>query len=176
MAREPKNALRAACVSVVVTALLAAPLFAHLAATASRGSDAVPPGVEGDWLTLMRDNLRRAEYHFAPMADGLLSAPNRAQGFRTLAGETGVQVVPRTADGGEWRLSLRLAAAGREGDLVDVDDVAPTAALSRVEYIRDGLTEWYINDERGLEQGFTIDSVPVASDSGAPLILEMSFE
>ena len=37
MAREPKNALRAACVSVVVTALLAAPLFAHLGLVAVAG-------------------------------------------------------------------------------------------------------------------------------------------
>ncbi len=37
---------------------------------------------------------------------------------------------------------------------------------SRVEYRRGDLTEWYVNDERGLEQGFTIASPPVRIPNG----------
>jgi len=50
---------------------------------------------------------------------------------------------------------------------------------NRVEYRRDGITEWYINDDRGLEQGFTIDTPPASPDgraSGEGLILEMSLD
>ena len=36
----------------------------------------------------------------------------------------------------------------------------PTAAGRRVEYRRGALTEWYVNDARGLEQGFTLEERP----------------
>ena len=52
-----------------------------------------------------------------------------------------------------------------------------SAEGDRVEYRRGGLTEWYVNDERGLEQGFTIDAPPVgvSGDEGAGyLVLELA--
>ena len=41
---------------------------------------------------------------------------------------------------------------------------------NRAELVRGELTEWYINDPRGLEQGFTLFHAP--PESSAPLVLE----
>lgn len=35
-----------------------------------------------------------------------------------------------------------------------------TASANRIEYRRGALTEWYINDEQDLEQGFTLTAPP----------------
>jgi len=55
-----------------------------------------------------------------------------------------------------------------------------TADGNRVEYRRDGITESYINDDRGLKQGFTIDAPPspgpAQEGEGEGLILEMFLE
>ena len=90
------------------------------------------------------------------------------------AGFFGEGVRVRSARGGEagWEWSLQLARFGYEGALEAIDEVAPVAEGNRVEYRRTALTEWYINDPRGLEQGFTVPVAPsrtmtVAGQGGA---------
>jgi len=50
--------------------------------------------------------------------------------------------------------------------------VAPQANANRVEYRRDGMTEWYENGPLGLEQGFTL-AHPPGKATGEPLTLEL---
>ena len=47
-------------------------------------------------------------------------------------------------------------------------------AGARVEYRRDGLTEWYINGPRGLEQGFTLAAPPAGARSSSRLALAVT--
>ena len=52
-----------------------------------------------------------------------------------------------------------------------------SAVGNRIEYQRAGLTGWYVNDERGLEQGFIIDAPPVGILDGEGtgyLVLELA--
>ena len=44
---------------------------------------------------------------------------------------------------------------------------------SRVEYQRGSLTEWYINETRGLEQGFTFAERPEMAAPGDPLVIAL---
>jgi len=43
----------------------------------------------------------------------------------------------------------------------------------RVEYQRGGITEWYVNEPRGLEQGFTLARRPGTSTEGEPLVIAL---
>jgi hypothetical protein len=44
-----------------------------------------------------------------------------------------------------------------------------------VSYLRDDtLTEWYVNDGRGLEQGWTLDRRPPRADAAVPLRLDFA--
>src|SRR6185503_3016298 len=52
--------------------------------------------------------------------------------------------------GGHWGLALR--GYGHGDTLREVVSATPTAGANRVEYRRDGLTEWYVNGPSGLEQ------------------------
>ena len=49
----------------------------------------------------------------------------------------------------------------------------PHIAGNRIEYRRDGLTEWYVNGPLGLEQGFTM-TTPPGKANGAALTLRLA--
>ena len=70
-------------------------------------------------------------------------------------------------DDGEdgWHVELSLAGVGRGSALDLVGEAAPQATGNRVEYRRDGLTEWYLHGPLGLEQGFTLERRPEGEGS-----------
>ena len=69
-------------------------------------------------------------------------------------------------------LGLETLGYGYGDALHPVRAVAPTAQANRVEYRREGLTEWYENGPLGLEQGFTLIHRPARAKTGA-LTLEL---
>lgn len=148
------------------------------------GSPPAPPtGISTDWWTAVQEDLRRSEYHVTwqedPDLPGVLAAyqaPNRAHNLRTYFTPEGPVTIPRLLPAESatpsWHWGLRLVAWGWEGSLQPVDAAAPHANANRIEYRRGALTEWYVNDERGLEQGFTITRPP--QQAGKNLILELA--
>jgi hypothetical protein len=134
-------------------------------------------GIPADWLARATDEIQRSEYNLSPAGEDAYSAPNRAHGLRARFDPSGVCLTPRTPSGGTWKLGMRLDRFGRDGALRDVPAVSPSAEGNRVEFRRTslGINEWYVNDERGLEQGFTIhQSAPRGTDEMCPLVLEMT--
>jgi hypothetical protein len=145
----------------------------------------LPAGASSDWWTSVQAEVGRREYFVTwsdetglPGLPGRYQAPNRSQGFRTLFGERGILLVPRSEaePGWEWGLSL---AGIRRGQLTG--RAAPTAPIpfeNQVSYSRGDIEEWYVNDPKGLEQGFTIRRplLPGDSDSGdaSPFALELA--
>src|SRR5437588_3924353 len=75
-----------------------------------------------------------------------------------LVGSRGVQV------------GLSLRAAGYGANLHELPGAAPRAGANRVLYRRGAVSEWYANGPLGLEQGFTIASLP---GGGGPLTLAL---
>jgi hypothetical protein len=71
---------------------------------------------------------------------------------------------------------MRLDAYGHGDGLERVTTPAPVASGNRVEYrYGRGLTEWYVNTARGIEQGFTLDApAPGDRKSGRPLELVLT--
>ena len=78
----------------------------------------------------------------------------------------------------DWSVGLRLAAYGAGDVLTPLPAVAPRADGARVEF-RYGesqkgapaLTEWYVNEARGLEHGFTLAVAPAGA---GPVTLELA--
>jgi hypothetical protein len=70
-----------------------------------------------------------------------------------------------TPDGGGWSWGLELVRYGWGGDTHDVARPrSVTAEGGRVVYAWDeALTEWYVNDQRGLEHGFTVHARPAGA-------------
>jgi hypothetical protein len=104
----------------------------------------------------------------ASAAAGSIMAANPAQGFESIISSDGVSV---RADSAGWEVGLSLTGFGRGERLAAVEPAAVTARGPRAELTRADLVEWYHNDERGLEQGFTIHQRPPGEGS---LVLEMT--
>ncbi|MFG0318249.1 MAG: FG-GAP-like repeat-containing protein [Planctomycetota bacterium JB042] len=140
----------------------------------------LPPEVPAAWWSAVRADLVAREYR-ASVVDGTpfdgagpaLQAPNRAQGLRTWFTEDGVRLARRTADAASWSLGMALTGVGRGASVAPPAPAAPTANGNRVEYRRGGLVEWYVNDERGVEQGFDLARRP-DGPADAPLRIELT--
>jgi hypothetical protein len=132
-------------------------------------ADAPGPGVPADWLGKVTDDIRRTEYRFTRQEDGGFLAPNRAYDLRVRVSGNGIEIVSRTRgeDPGQggWKLWLALK---------NVSQAQPSAGEDRVELKRGALTEWYVNTEKGLEQGFTIERQPERDDPGSPVVVKMA--
>lgn len=104
-----------------------------------------------------------------PIGPKTCLATNAAQGVQARFSSEVVSF--RGAAREPWGVSLRTVAAGRGDALHPLDTVEPVASAGRIEYRRRGLTEWYVNDPRGVEQGFTLLERP-AGNKG-PVVLEL---
>lgn len=158
---------------IAILLLIIGACAAGISAQDSRAQ--LPPGVSGDWWSTVQQNIREEEYHISPASgekNALYQAPNRAQGFRSYFSEKGVRLVPRTEEKPSWEWGLELiskAEGGREKAEVK-------ATGNRIEIDRGGIIEWYINEENGLEQGFTImklESAGIVREPGGTLNIDM---
>lgn len=100
----------------------------------------------------------RPEHHFGNDEPGVFEAVHPSQGLRFVLDEEGLAITP--ARGGPWGARLRLAGLGRHEASRAVRPVRPTGGGNRVEYARDGITEWYVHGPLGLEQGFVVTERP----------------
>ncbi|MBN2172330.1 MAG: FG-GAP repeat protein [Candidatus Krumholzibacteriota bacterium] len=128
---------------------------------------APPEGASADWWQSVKEDIRRSEYRISWQEPTLPSdlpaafqAPNRAQNLRSYFTPAGVRVTPRRADAGSWQWGLELAAYGHPGRMREPAPAELVYDDNLMEYRRGDLVEWYLNDERGLEQGFTLTAPP----------------
>ncbi len=135
------------------------------------------PEERAGWLDAVAERIVSEEYGFTARGPRGFSAPNRAQDLRATLGPAGLQVTsraPAASPEGTWELRLTPVAWGRTPSLSPLPDAAPRAMGNRATFDRGVITEWYMNDDHGLEQGFTIASPPAGGDPGADLVLEIA--
>lgn len=125
--------------------------------------------------------LQAADYEITPLPGSAASPPaegwgfqarNRAHAMRATFTPGGISVGPLDAADATWRLVFTLTGYGHGNVMAGVPAATPVIAGNRVEYRRGLLTEWYLNDPIGLEQGFTIECPPDSTAPG-PLRLEL---
>ena len=124
----------------------------------------LPEGVPTDWWTSVQEDIRKSEYDVTwqetqlPDINAAYQAPNRAHNLRTYFTPDNIMITPRTST--DWVFGLSLTGYGFADDVRSVSEAEMSVSGNRVEYQRGCLTEWYVNSEDGLEQGFTIDAPP----------------
>ena len=130
-----------------------------------------PAGVEGAWWARVRSDIQASEYQVnwqgstsLPGLAGAWHAVNRAQGFRAYFTLRGIRVVPRTKDQPAWEWSLSFVGYGRGARRCALGEARLGPRENRIEYDRGAVTEWFVNDPRGLEQGFEIPEPPEDAD------------
>jgi hypothetical protein len=152
-----------AVVAGVLTPLAAA--RSHTMSPPAPRAGALPPGL----APVVAATLASPDYHLAPGNAGGWRADNPAQGMAVDFTPEGLRVSP----GAGADLGLTLARLGRAGSLTAPEPARVEAAGARIDYRRGAVTEWYVNDHRGVEQGFTLDTAP-PGDAGAPLVVELA--
>lgn len=124
------------------------------------------PSQDSDWLEAVQKDIAQREYH-ANRSEKGVQATNRQQNLRTIFSAEGIQVEDRTSDKLPL-VGIRYAGLHRQNtDNLSPDPVKsqpagkPTYSGNRVE-IQHGknITEWFINSEAGLEQGFNLYEKP----------------
>ncbi len=139
------------------------------------GYSATAPAADAPQLATLQADIAAREYTVTIQAQPSCSAepesaarvpqaPNRAHNLRSCFLADGVHVVPRTGDAG-WHWGLRLAAYGDPTRLTTAAATNPSVSGNRVEYARDAIIEWYVNDRQGLEQGFTLTRPLTGADT-----------
>src|SRR6185503_3933111 len=74
----------------------------------------------------------------------------------------GLHITPRSTPAEpDYTLKLSLSSYGYDGAVSSAPAPKLHADGNRIEYARGDLLEWYLNDPRGLEQGFTLTTPPV---------------
>ncbi|MDQ3258933.1 MAG: FG-GAP repeat protein [Acidobacteriota bacterium] len=151
----------------------------------------------------LREAVERSRYRIsgqesAPLPNSY-QAMNPAQAFSATFTDAGLRVQPHSASvkaesadselsasavaesaqaeavaGWQWGMTLRGYGYGEQ--MQEVAPAALEAADNRIEYRRGELTEWYVNDQRGLEQGFTLAARPAGSKRREPLVVRLSVE
>lgn len=136
--------------------LSAAPLT--LTAPAAAKTDKVPEGLTAsDWSSI--HEAYDASRHTVFATNGGYAAHNPGQSWLANFNGRGFEVIPH---GASWSWGLDLISYGREG--AEFETAVPAcidAEGSRVSYQwSDSLTEWFVNEARGLEHGFTVHQAP----------------
>jgi PKD repeat protein len=151
------------------------------------------PGVTADWWAAVQEQIRGDLYALTP--EGAEGRPDAYRGYNpdhrfeftfsagglslapSASPEMGpaLDAGPAPAGASAWTWALHTTGLGYEGDVRPLSAVDQTASSgNRLEFRRPDLTEWYVNDERGLEQGFTLDAPPAGA--GGVLVLEMALD
>ncbi len=137
-------------------------LFSSETATNVKGHE--PSTFDTTWWSLARKHLIESEYNVTlsdktPIEgiDSAYQAPNRAYNFRTYFMSDRMVITPRTSMENGWKCVLKPNGYGRGAEALSSARGAPSVYDNRVEFSYGaGMTEWYFNDQNGLEQGFTI--------------------
>jgi len=144
--------------------------FAQAVPQSPLGADTLETGLSSEkWIGLKA--AFDADRHAAFSVDNHLQMRNPRQGWVTEFDGRGFTTVPK---GSGWTWGLELEAYGFKGEFNVVGGHAvPCADGADVSYSwSENLEEWFINDERGLEHGYTLWNRP--SGQEGPLTFDLA--
>jgi len=133
----------------------------------------VPEGLAPEDWSSIRQALVASRHAVQPDGEGF-QARNPGQRWRTRFDGRGFTTEP---DGGGWAWGLELVRYGFAGhERAVTDPLRASADGGRMTYAWDELLEeWYVNDERGLEHGYTVQRRPAGREGiQAPLTFVLS--
>ena len=125
----------------------------------SKTPDGLAPS---DWSSI-RAAYEHSRHAIVANPDGSHQARNPGQAWLTKFDGRGFTVTP---DAGGWSWGLELVGYGEATDVKQEG--------GKISYVRaDSLTEWFINDSRGLEQGWTLARRPDCAGVAGSIRLQL---
>ncbi len=126
----------------------------------------LPPGITPVIVKALQSSLP-PEYQLKRHSNGEYSMSNPKHGMKILFSETGPQVVT-----GDSVWGIIMSGIGRAGKILPVPEAEMFNDKGKMVYNRGGISEWYLNSQWGVEQGFTIYSPPLGQNKD-DLIVEL---
>lgn len=135
----------------------------------SEQSGTLPSGVSQQWWSKVQRGMEKEEFRIQSSRNHADSyeASNRRHNFDIEFKNSGVQITPMRVSNWQWGLQFREADSGFEQSSAKV-----MTSENRIEFHREGIIEWYVNSNEGLEQGFTVYRSP--STNNGRLLLDLS--
>ncbi len=138
--------------------------------------DQVPEGLaKSDWQSI-RGAYKAGRHEFQPVAgrDGHWQARSPGQQWVTTFDQRGFTARPEEG-GWTWGLDLQSYGFGEAQTAVSGTPALQAAGQRLICQWDATVQEWYVNDERGLEHGFTVAERPAGGGSGeSPLTFTLS--
>jgi uncharacterized repeat protein (TIGR01451 family) len=174
--------LHLSSVSISSVSLAASPPQASLAKTSSLGTSLLQ--------SELQNNGEETAYTLHPLAESAQEGSNvgqsylglnPAQALRILFSPEGPDVSAQPSGELAWHVGLQLEEYSRQGD-TGARVAATLAAASaqaidnRMQYEYGPLSEWYINEAKGLKHGFTLNQPPSATTEASLLQLRMKVD
>jgi hypothetical protein len=122
------------------------------------------------WFQNVNAELEIDAYRFAPVSGepAAWSASNRAHGFAGRVSAAGLVLEPLAADSSnactQWKLELSTRSFGRVGHASEVSPGDVHVTERRAEIDRGEILEWFVNDPRGVEHGWTIERATAGAE------------
>ncbi len=139
-------------------------------------SGKTPDGLsDKDWNSI-REAYEKTKYSVRPVKGDKWLAVNHANQWKITFGKNGFITGPLAGDQRlTWRWGLELESFGREGSESRVRE-NPTVEYGegKIVFNRGSIYEWFVNDQNGLEHGFTVPDRPRGSDLSDRLCLSMA--
>jgi hypothetical protein len=167
------------------TAVYSCVLLLALCAGADQPTTITPPGVNAtaQWWDTARTHLEERAYHVVAL-DDTVQAWNQSQQYRAHFTERGLRIESGLTGDARWTVDWRTTSFGRSENLSALAAPQLMHEDNRATLAYDGIHEWYVNRDTGIEQGFTIEHAPagngplvvVGTLSGATPVLASSGE
>jgi hypothetical protein len=115
----------------------------------------------------LRSAIEKTMYRIEPAKDARVPDENRAanpaQSLNTSFTSSGVRITSGAVSGESWQWAMDLESWGYRGKSLPAAPANLSVSGNRIEYRRGPLTEWYVNNRTGIEQGFTITAPPAGT-------------
>ncbi len=148
-----------------------------ISAATLEGEVALPEALSSSEWKSIRAAYEASRHAVQPSAGqpGSYRARNPGQQWLSSFNQYGVAISP---DHGRWQFGLRLARWGHAGHEQKASSLVGIEAQGQRTVYRysDGLEEWYVNDQRGLEHGFTVNLPPAGHGDSLRFALDIAGE
>jgi trimeric autotransporter adhesin len=133
---------------------------------------ALPSGLTSSHWSSIRQAYEAGRHAVSKQENGFLTAHNPGQEWESRFDGRGFTIKPHHA---RWVWGFDLQSYGLDGSPHKLPERARVVhEKERVVYHwNDALEEWFINDSRGLEQGWTLHERPVGANPNRPLVLDL---
>ncbi|MGB7291848.1 MAG: NEW3 domain-containing protein [Thermodesulfobacteriota bacterium] len=114
-------------------------------------------------------------YHVKKFGSDSYMAITPNHSFSTIFDGNGINVRPLSLKTSNWQVRMNLVGMGYEQNVKPVASPKFKVDSNHIEYGRNTIKEWYLNGPDGLEQGFTIDTVPSSDAKDQKLVLKLEY-